>query len=249
MEMKRYKWQIVLGASLITASMALFIAQIIIFQDMRNTFFYLLQDIAFIPIQVLLVTLILNTLLNVREKVAMLNKLNMVIGTFFSEVGSGLLKCFSDFDHNTDKTRAELQVSIHWSEQHFSKVARDFSKYDLRIDYVKADLTALKAYLAGKRDFLLRLLENPNLLEHETFTELLWAVFHLTEELSVRDDVNQLTTVDGNHIGGDMKRAYSLLIVEWLMYMKHLKREYPYLFSLAVRLNPFDILASAIVKE
>jgi hypothetical protein len=247
--MIRYKWQIVLGISLIAVSMALFIAQIIIFHDARNTFFYLLQDIAFIPIQVLLVTLILSQLLNVREKVAMLNKLNMVIGAFFSEVGSGLLKCFSDFDHNADKTRAELHVSIQWSDQHFSHVARDVANYDFKIDFAKTDLTALKAYLTGKRDFLLRLLENPNLLEHETFTELLWAVFHLTEELSVRDDVTYLTTVDGNHIGGDMKRAYALLIVEWLTYMKHLKHEYPYLFSLAVRLNPFDLQASAIVKE
>jgi hypothetical protein len=247
--MIRYKWQIVLGISLIAVSMALFIAQIYIFQDARNTFFYLFQDIAFIPIQVLFVTLILNQLLNVREKVAMLNKLNMVIGAFFSEVGSGLLRRFSEFDHNADKTRDELQVSLHWSEQHFSQVARDIAKYDFQIDFAKTDLTALKAYLVSKRDFLLRLLENPNLLEHETFTELLWAVFHLTEELSVREDVTHLTMVDGNHIGGDMKRAYALLIVEWLTYMKHLKREYPYLFSLAVRLNPFDLQSSAIVKE
>lgn len=247
--MNRYKWQIVLGISLIAVSAALFIAQIAIFRDARNTFFYLLQDIAFIPIQVFLVTLILNQLLNVREKLAMLNKLNMVIGAFFSEVGSGLLKCFSEFDHNADTTRAELQVTSHWSEQHFSGVARDVANYDFQIDYAKTDLTALKTYLAGKRDFLLRLLENPNLLEHETFTELLWAVFHLTEELSVRDDVTHLTPVDGNHISGDMKRAYALLIVEWLTYMKHLKREYPYLFSLAVRLNPFDPRASAVVKD
>jgi len=247
--MNRFKWQIILGISLVAVSMVLFIVQIVIFHDVRDTFFYLLQDIAFIPIQVLLVTLILNQLLNVREKLAMLNKLNMVIGTFFSEVGSGLLKCFSDFDHNADKTRTQLQVTSHWSEQHFLLVARDVANYDFQIDHAKADLTALKAYLAGKRDFLLRLLENPNLLEHETFTELLWAVFHLTEELSVRDDVTQLTAVDGKHISGDMKRAYALLIVEWLTYMKHLQREYPYLFSLAVRLNPFDPNASAVVKE
>jgi len=31
---------------------------------------------------------------------------------------------------------------------------------------------------------LLGLLGNPNLLEHDSFTDLLWAVFHLMEELS-----------------------------------------------------------------
>jgi len=36
--------------------------------------------------------------------------------------------------------------------------------------------------------------------------------------------------------------------VQWLAYMKHLKKEYPYLFSLAVRTNPFDPDVSVAVK-
>ncbi|MFY9799780.1 MAG: two pore domain potassium channel family protein, partial [Methanoregula sp.] len=32
------------------------------------------------------------------------------------------------------------------------------------------------------------------------------------------------------------------------VYMQHLKKKYPYLFSLAMRTNPFDVHASAIVK-
>ena len=39
-----------------------------------------------------------------------------------------------------------------------------------------------------------------------------------------------------------------MLIIEWLAYMKHLKESYPYLFSLAVRTNPFDPAASPEVK-
>jgi hypothetical protein len=94
----------------------------------------------------------------------------------------------------------------------------------------------------------LGLLENPNLLEHESFTELLWAVFHLTEELAFREDVKQLVDTDYDHISGDIKRAYVLLISEWLTYMKHLKNDYPYLFSLSIRTNPFDPDASPEVK-
>jgi hypothetical protein len=73
-------------------------------------------------------------------------------------------------------------------------------------------------------------------------------VFHLTEELAAREDVTRLSPVDGNHIAGDIKRAYVILITEWLAYMKHLKKEYPYLFSLAVRMNPSDPNASVAVK-
>jgi len=102
--------------------------------------------------------------------------------------------------------------------------------------------------LKEKRQFLLNLLENPNLLEHESFTNLLWAVFHLTEELTLRGSLNGLQKTDCKHLAGDMKRAYHLLILEWLDYMKHLKVNYPYLFSLAVRTNPFDANASVEVR-
>ena len=53
---------------------------------------------------------------------------------------------------------------------------------------------------------------------------------------------------DYKHLSGDIKRAYTLLIHEWLDYMKHLKDNYPYLFSLAMRTNPFDRDASPIVR-
>jgi hypothetical protein len=107
----------------------------------------------------------------------------------------------------------------------------------------------MRVFLLEKRDFLLRLLENPNLLEHESFTDLLWAVFHLTEELAHRPKCRELHPRDREHLGKDIQRAYVLLIREWLGYMRHLKNNYPYLFSLAVRVNPFDPNASAEIKE
>jgi hypothetical protein len=42
------------------------------------------------------------------------------------------------------------------------------------------------------------------------------------------------------HLNGDVERVYGLLISEWIMYMEHLMNNYPYLFSLAMRVNPFD---------
>ena len=49
------------------------------------------------------------------------------------------------------------------------------------------------------------------------------------------------------HLAGDMTRAYKLLVFEWLLYMRHLQKNYPYLFSLAVRMNPFDTNASPVI--
>jgi len=246
--MKRISWQVILGLSLILLSIFFYLIHYAIFRDPHHIFIYLIGDVAFVFTEVLLVTLIIHQLLNVREKRARLEKLNMVIGAFFSEVGTRLITYFSDFDPKLDKIREELIVTTGWSEQDFSSVSKRLKNYDYEVEIQKVELEYLGGFLMEKRDFLLRLLENPNLLEHESFTELLRAVFHLTEELQSREDISQLPDTDYDHLSGDIKRAYVLLVHQWVDYMKHLKENYPYLFSLAMRINPFDQSASPVVK-
>ena len=72
---------------------------------------------------------------------------------------------------------------------------------------------------------------------------MLWAVSHLSEELSARGDLKDLSTLDRRHLELDLARAYGRLLGEWLLYVRHLKADYPYLFSFAVRTNPFDAKA------
>jgi hypothetical protein len=172
----------------------------------------------------------------------------MVIGTFFSEVGTRLIAHFSDFDPKLENIRTNLIVRKEWSDQEFVAVIKRLKDYDYEVTIHVINLVDLRIFLMGKRDFLVRLLENPILLEHESFTELLRAVFHLTEELAAREDLQALPDTDRQHLAGDVKRVYNLLVHEWLNYMQHLKDNYPYLFSLAMRINPFDQNASVIVK-
>ena len=246
--MKRINWYFVLGGSLVTLSLILYFIQIAIFHRTNDTLFYMLQDLAFVPMQVLLVTLIISGLLNMREKRLRLEKLNMVIGTFFSEIGTRLIAYFSDSDPKLDNIRKNLIVTKDWSDQEFEAVSKRLKDYDYGVEIQKINLEDLRIFLTGERDFLVRLLENPVLLEHESFTELLRAVFHLTEELAAREDLKKLPHTDYAHLAGDITRAYVLLVHEWLDYMRHLKDNYPYLFSLAMRTNPFDQSASPIVK-
>ncbi len=246
--MKRLSWQVILGVSLIVLSALVYLFHYIIFRDPHHIFIYLVGDIAFVFIEVLLVTLIIHRLLSEREKRTKLEKLNMVIGAFFSEVGTQLLTYFSDFDPKLDEIRKDLIVTDDWSEQEFFRADTRLRNYEYEVEIQKVDLAHLKTFLVGKSNFLLRLLENPNLLEHESFTKLLRAVFHLTEELVHRNDVRKLPDTDYTHLEGDIKRAYNLLVNEWLEYMKYLKDNYPYLFSLAMRTNPFDQNASPIVE-
>jgi len=245
--MRRYSWQIALGLSLLMASVVLYLIHYAIFRDAHHIFLYLVGDIAFLPIQVLLVTLIISGLLEKRERVARMDKLNMVIGVFFSEVGTQLLAYLSDFDPGLGSIKQELIVNGEWSDQEFARVARRLKNHNYAVDIGRVRLEDLRGFLIGKRNFLLSLLENQSLLEHEAFTDLLWAILHLTEELASRKDLSQLPQSDLDHLAGDSKRAYGLLVRQWLDYMKHLKESYPYLFSLAMRTNPFDESASVIV--
>ena len=246
--MKYLNWRVLLGCSLMALSAVFYLIHYAIFRDVHHIFLYLIGDIAFVFVQVLMVTLIIDQLLSVREKRAMFNKMNMVIGAFFSEVGTQLLKSFSDFASHEDQIKKDLFENNDWSNKTFSNINKHLKGYDYRVESQKGDLEGLKNFLLEKRDFLLGLLENPNLLEHESFTELLWAVFHLTEELAFRPGLKQLPETDYGHLSGDIKRAYVLLISEWLAYMKHLRDNYPYLFSLAARMNPFNPHASPIVE-
>ncbi len=187
-------------------------------------------------------------ILNKREKLIRVKKLNVIIGVFFSELGTRLLITLTKADPQIETIRETLCLEENFSDKDFLSLVDRITNYVFGIEIDKVNLEELRDLLAGKTDILLRLLENPNLLEYETFTELLQAVFHITEELLVRDDLKNLPETDLAHLAGDIRRSYRLLGHQWLEYMKHLKDNYPYLFSLAIRMNPFDREASPIVR-
>jgi hypothetical protein len=245
--MRRFQWQILLGLSLLFASLVLYLVHYALFRDAHHIFIYLIGDLAFLPIEVLLVTIVIHELLEGRDRRARMEKLNMVIGSFFSEVGTGLLTYLSDFDPNLESIRKDLIVTGDWPEQEFSGLHNRLRGYEYGVRIHDIPLEELRTYLVSRRGFLLALLENQNLLEHESFTDLLWATFHLTDELSHRQNLSQLPETDLAHLASDAQRVYTFLVHQWLDYMKHLKEMYPYLFSLAMRTNPFDQNASVIV--
>ncbi len=246
--MKNIKWQLALSAVLVVVALGLHVVHFLVFGDTRHIFIYLLGDLAFLPLEVLFVTLIINQLLSNRDKRIKLKKMNMVIGTFFSEAGSTLLSSCLAFEKNRAALTTMVLHDRRWSDRDFNRLLKQLPGYVYDIDIRAGDLMFLKEFLAARRAFFLSLLGNANLLEHDKFTDLLWAVFHLTDELGYRNDFAGLPAADLQHLAQDLRRAFGLLLLEWLAYMRHLKRDYPYLFSLAIRTNPFDSEASVIIS-
>ncbi|MBN2041014.1 MAG: hypothetical protein JW864_13300 [Spirochaetes bacterium] len=246
--MKYKNWYLSIALGLILFSAISYFIQISIFHKTDDTFFYMLQDISFVPVQVLLVTLILDRVLKKREKQSLLNKLNMVIGVFFNDIGIDLLTICTVFFKDIDKLNEKLQITVKWGKKDFNNLRKEYSIHAEDLELDTGNLKSLQEFLNTKKDGLLTLLANPNLLEHDAFTNLLWAVFHLADELSHRKNFSDLPKTDLDHLKADMIRAYRLLVVEWLSYMKHLKNDYPYLFSIAVRTSPFNPDAKITVE-
>jgi hypothetical protein len=248
-------WRVQFGLLLVAFSLLLYLIHFSIFHDLAHVETYALGDLAFLPIEVLLVVLVVDWVISRQERMSQLAKLNMVIGVYFSEVGTPLLKAFSEFDPHVGGIRDELLVKGTWTNREFADASLRLKQHEYKLVCEKGDpkalqfLENLRSFLILERMFLLRLLENPNLLEQEFFTEQLWAVFHVADELQHRPDVAHLPVGDYRHLALDAGRAYSALTSEWLKYMAHLLKRYPYLFSLALRTNPFDPTASPVITD
>lgn len=246
--MKRFSPFIGLAILFLAISGSLYYLHYFIFRDPHHIFLYLIGDLAFLPLEVFLVVIVIERILSHREKQAMMKKLNMVIGAFFSEVGNNLLHHLLGCFDNQAEIRQKLAVSHDWTHANFKKAVDYANSLQDKPRCISNDMENLKSFLVLKREFLLGLLENPNLLEYERFTALLWATFHLTEELEARPSFTALPDSDLIHLSGDIQRVYHHLAAEWVFYTEHLKSSYPFLFSLIVRMQPFKESPSPVVK-
>jgi hypothetical protein len=191
----------------------------------------------------------LESMIEERERKSRLEKLNMIIGVFFSEVGTRILRILSEQDTGIEEIRSALIVTNNWSDAEFAHARAVLANHACAIDSRALSLDDLHNLLKSNKGLLLSMLENPQLIEHDSFTPVMQALYHLSDELNARDTLTCLPDTDCAHLSGDINRAYRLLVLEWLTYMQYLKRNYPYLFSLAMRQNPFDRNASVIVTS
>lgn len=224
--------------ALLASSVILYLIDFYLLGDAKELTIWFLGNLAFLPIYIIIVTLMIERVLKERERQVLKRKLNMVIGVFFSEVGNRLMKELSGYVVACEILKSHLLVSAEWKATEYLAALKYLQKCDMNIDFNRGNQDDLKNFLVEKRIFMVRLMENQNLLEHEEFTDLLWAVFHLMEELEARSSFDNMPLSDIEHLNGDVKRVFGHLSRQWVMYMQHLKQDYPYLFSLAVRMNP-----------
>ena len=246
--MRKISWEMKVALVLGLTSLLLYFVDFVCLRDWRTLWASALTNLAFLPLSVIVITLIIDRLLSARDRSVRLERLNMLISAFFSHLGTRLLSLLAARDVKCEYLRDHFGTAEAWDGMHPRDAKRILAEHSCGLSVEATDFQHLQEFFSQKGDCLLRLLENPSLLEHERFTELLRAVAHLDDELSLREDVGQLPDSDLQHLVGDVNRCYGPLVREWVHHLWHLKQHYPYLFSLAVRNNPFDRNASPIVR-
>lgn len=247
--MKNFKEQINLGIFLVILSVILYLINYSIFKDAHHIFLFLTEDLAFIPIEVLFVSLIIERLISKREKRHMLEKLNMVIGLFFTEIGTDFLKICVNGDPTIESVRSNFFIDFKWTKRDYLKTRKIVKEYSHNLDIDKIDFNQVRNLIHEKRPMIMRMLQNQALMEHDTFTELLQAVFHLDEEFCVREKMGDDFQLEPDHLARDLERVYAFLAYEYLEYMQYLENEYPYLFYSALIINPYDKRDYDIIKK
>ena len=179
----RVFWELRVVVILVAVSLVLYLIHFAWFRDLKHIWFWSFTSLAFLPISALVLTLLINRVISARDKAIRLDKLNMLIGVFFSNVGNDLLLRFSDWDPEDQYLRNHFGAPEPWNRLHGKSALAILTKHQFSVTVNGLQLVELKAFLYPHVDFLMRLIENPNLLEHENFTQLLRAVFHLAEEL------------------------------------------------------------------
>jgi len=252
---ERLSWKAKFSILMIILIIIIYGSNYLVLGDAEHIISYIWTHLGFIPVDILIVAFLLDEIIERKEKEAMLEKLDMLMSTFFSEVGNDLINQLSTV--NKYKASTENLKSIkNWNDADYENKLNelknsnvDFSAMDIPLENREEFLEDLRTLLAGKREFIINLINNPNLLEKEEFTGLINAILHLDEELEHRQKLDLVTNSDFAHLNGDMQRVYEKLVYEWVYYLRYLNKHYPYMIALIIRTNPFDETASVYVTE
>lgn len=228
--MRKHKDFIFISILLSGLSFVMYIIHFFTFGDFRNTMYYTFLDISFLPLNVLIVTFVFNNILEKREKKKILNKLNMLVGLFYTEMGLDLMRICIDSDKNAKGIVKDFD--------NLNDVEKIIKSHNHKIRVSNIDFKVLEELLLNNKELIVNLIGNPNILEHQCFAELLMSIMHLIDEINFRKR-HGITTEDMQHLAGDINRVYKHITAQWVGYLKHLKDTYPYLYTTAISHNPY----------
>lgn len=206
---KRTIWIVV---CLVLLSALIYGIQIIVFHDVHTTGFYILQDLAFVPISFAITTIVVGQIMDDRQKVESAQKTRMLTSTFFTGLGSQLFEEISKVA-TMDISPNDLLCE---DEKKIPEQLKRIDEESIQIQINKEVFEQIEQLIQAEKMELIELASNPLLLEQECFTQLLWGLFHLLDEFRLRGIYDQLTEADIAHYNSDIEKIFRLLLKNWV---------------------------------
>jgi hypothetical protein len=145
--------------------------------------------------------------------------------------------------------KERLDIDADWQNEMFKDVQNCLENHSCSVAIDHVDMQTPQSFLVSDEENLLRLVENPMVFEHESCTDLILAINHLTEEVKARGDLSTLPhqiLIISQKISSVSMRSWFLNGPDTWNIQKTIS---PSLFSLAIRKNPLDDSASVIVRQ
>ncbi|CEO25046.1 hypothetical protein [Paraclostridium sordellii] len=228
--MKKIRYYFVISFILIDLSAVMFLIHYLVFGQALNTAYYSLMNLCFIPINSLVVTIILEKLIDYRAKKDRIEKINMLVGIFFTEVGGKLMHLIIDSDKDAKNYITNFED--------LNNIKKCLNEYDYKVDMNNIDLCSIKNILLENNNLFVTLISNENVFQHQIFTDLLMSVVHLRDEIIFMEKDDNLE-LNINHLENDVIRVYKNISIQWISYLEYLNKSYPFLYNNAIRVNPF----------
>lgn len=237
---KKINGSIVLSTGLLIISMIIYAIHYIIFGHAEDTISGIILSLGYVPLGMIYEILILDKILEAREKIKSTNKINMLMGSFYHEIGNRILNLIVEGDRSIKEVQVYTQVSLLWEADQFQTLSEVLTSYKCDLDIDNINLDEINNMLDLESKFLLSLITNPMLDEYEDFGNMIMSLLHLRDELQSRFYNKMLMDYEKIHIRNDICRVYRHLLLQWVDYMKHLKDVYPELYVKALINSPFD---------
>lgn len=224
---------------LLCASALLYAIHYLIFRDLHHLAIFGLHELAFVPLEVILVTLGLDQLVEKTHREEARSKVSIIETLYFNESGGTMLRYLTSFDPDAARLRELLQVTEDWHSSDFRQAIRQLKSYPFLLDLDRIDFFGLHYHLSQRREYYRSMLENPALTQSEAFTEMIMKIYLLWEELDGRTNLYQLPEKDRNYLAELLHEIYRELTEYWLDNVYNHSIHNRFRLHRAIESNPF----------
>ena len=224
---------------LLCASALLYAIHYLIFRDLHHLAIFGLHELAFVPLEVILVTLGLDQLVEKTHREEARSKVSIIETLYFNESGSTMLRYLTSFDPDAARLRELLQVTQDWRSSDFRQAIRQLKSYPFLLDLERIDFFGLHYHLSQRHEYYRSMLENPALTQSEAFTEMIMKIYLLWEELDGRTNLYQLPEKDRNYLAELLHEIYRELTEYWLDNVYNHSIHNRFRLHRAIESNPF----------